>query len=922
MSNRRTLVGGLLGLLFGSVALASGNDATVVPLAGKWGFRLDPTKEGITQRWFASALPERINLPGSTDEAGFGTNNLREPNLDHLSRLVEYTGAAWYQREIIISADWHGKRVALFLERCHWETQVWLDEQHIGAQDSLCAPHLYDLGTTVTPGKHRLTILVDNNVKHFLGPFASAISEETQTDWNGIIGRIELRATDPVWIHDMQVLPDTERRVAKIHLVISNATAEAVSGHVTLAVRGQTRVSPQTLPFSTSQAGGTIEVELPMGERVRLWDEFSPSLYTLTASLSAQGRAGSFSDLRRIEFGMRSLGIAGKRFTFNRRPIMLRGTLECCIFPLTGYPPMEEAAWARIFGICRSYGLNHMRFHSWCPPEAAFAAADRAGFLLQVEAPRANVGADPARDSFISAEVGRILAAYGNHPSFAMLCLGNELDDSTVAHNRELVSRCRREDPRHFYTASTAWGHVSEDEYRIINTGRGIQGPQTEHDLRYVVATQAVPVVYHEIGQWAVFPNFAETGKYTGVLRPRNFELVRKKLTEAGMADQAAAFTRASGLFSVLLYKEEIELMLRTPGNAGLQLLDIHDYPGTGTALVGMLDAFWDSKGLTTPEVFRRYCGPTVPLLRMKKRTFTNSETFNAEAEVCHFGEKPLVNVSAWWQIEDDRGHQVASGGFPKQTIVTGGSTALGSISVSLAEVRVPKRLTVTVAIKGTTVANDWQFWVYPDSPPPVARKDVRVSRAWDAPTIDALAAGQKVLLLIPPTAVPKSRKVPGRFTPVFWSPIWFKEQGGNMGLLCDPTHPALAGFPSEPHSNWQWYHLIANSCAIILDGTPSGFRPVVQVIDDFSRNRKLGNLFEARVGKGRLMVCSIDLPALQDRPEGRQLLRSLYAYTGSGAFQPKQTLDLQALNQIFTPLPEPAGLEKAVLRIKAAANR
>ena len=232
---------------------------------------------------------------------------------------------------------------------------------------------------------------------------------------------------------------------------------------------------------------------------------------------------------------------------------------------------MDEAAWDRIFAICRSHGLNHMRFHSWCPPEAAFAAADRAGFLLQVEAPRANVGADPARDRFIAAEVDRILATYGNHPSFAMLCLGNELEESTLPHNRELVSRCRSQDSRHFYTASTAWAHVPEDQFISTPDGRGIHGPKTDHDVRHVLAAHAVPVVYHEIGQWAVFPNLAEVAKYTGVLRPRNFELVRATLTAAGMADQAEAFTRASGLFSVLLYKEEIELMLRTPGIAGFE---------------------------------------------------------------------------------------------------------------------------------------------------------------------------------------------------------------------------------------------------------------------------------------------------------------------------------------------------------------
>ena len=68
----------------------------------------------------------------------------------------------------------------------------------------------------------------------------------------------------------------------------------------------------------------------------------------------------------------------------------------------------------------KSYGLNHIRFHSWCPPEAAFAAADLEGIMIQAEGPQANVpaGADPARDAFIEAEFKRMVDTYGNHPSF------------------------------------------------------------------------------------------------------------------------------------------------------------------------------------------------------------------------------------------------------------------------------------------------------------------------------------------------------------------------------------------------------------------------------------------------------------------------------------------------------------------------
>ena len=627
----------------GSIAAQPRDSAPdgVRSLAGTWQFQLDPKDRGRQEKWFQQELPERCRLPGSTDENGFGTRNLRKPNYDYLSRIVEYVGPAWYQREVEVPAAWQGKRITLLLERCHWETQVWIDGRHAGMRDSLCVPHVYDLTALLPPGKHRLSIRVDNSLKYDMGGAAHSTSEQTQTNWNGIVGRIELRATDLVWIDDVQVYPDVEKRVAKIRLAIGNLTGKPVTGEVVLhASVGDPTSQWQTarVSFSVVQRRAMVEAELPIINTVAVWDEFAPRLYTLTASLQARAGDRSFTDRRTMPLGLRKLGVAeNKQFTLNGRKIFLRGTLECCIFPLTGYPPTDVDSWLRILRIAKSYGLNHLRFHSWCPPEAAFAPADQMGFLFHVEAPQwvGNVGRVPDRDRFIEEEVRRILDTYGNHPSFGLFCLGNELSGDT-SFLQKVLKDCKHRDPRHLYTPSTAWSFGPEDEYRVMVV-RGLRGPGTDHDFRAEIAKQKVPVVSHEIGQWTVYPNLEEIKKYTGVLRPRNFELVRDDLARRGMIGQAADFTRATGLLMVLLYKEEIEVLLRTPNHAGFQLLDLHDFPGQGTALVGTLDPFWDSKGLITPEGFRRFCGPTVPLLRMKKRTYTTDEVFAAEAEIAAF---------------------------------------------------------------------------------------------------------------------------------------------------------------------------------------------------------------------------------------------------------------------------------------------
>ncbi len=876
-----------------------------VSLAGPWRFRRDNQNVGVTQKWFA-ALPasfagkDKIRLPGTTDEAKAGLPNPKPPTLDGLYRPNVYTGAAWYQRDVEIPAAWRGKRLTLLLERVRWVSQAWLDGRPIGnPQDSLVAPHVYDLGIGVAPGKHVLTIRVDNTAKLNLGTFVSALFGGTPTDMNGIVGRLELQATDPVAIRDVQVYPDVERKTARVRVQIANATGKP--GHGTLRVRALTldsqEVAAKTTGIAWDENRGDAEVELPLGDDVKLWDEFAPNLYRLSAALQGDG----FGSERTVTFGMRQVGVKGTQITINGRPIFIRGTLECAVFPLTGYPPTDVAWWQRVCRIIKSYGLNALRFHSWCPPDAAFAAADIEGIMIQAEGPQANVnaGEDAACDAFTQQELLRIVRTYGQHPSFCLMTLGNEYggNDLLLSH---WVDMLMKEDPRRLYSSASC-GQTTKNRQFTVAAVRGIRGPGTDHDFGERIAKVDRPLISHEIGQWPFFPSFSEMKKYTGVLQPRNFEIVRNSLQAKGMLDLAPQFYETWGKQAVLLYKEEIEVLLRTPNHAGFELLDLHDYPSQGTAIVGPLDAFWDSKGFVTPEQHRRYCGPTVPLLRMKKRTFTADEAFEATTDVAHFGPRDLAGGQPQWSIRDSQGREIAAGKLATLTIPTGKLTPLGGIHTSLANAAAPCKLTVTVSLGGTPFANDWDIWVYPaarEVPEPVG---VAVCRQWND-AHRALAEGKTVAFF--PREMKFAHALPGRFLPVFWSPIWFPDQKPNtMGVLCDPRHPALAQFPTENHTNWQWWDLLQNSCSISLDDTPVDFRPIVQIMDNFVRNQRLGNLLEARVGKGRLLACTINLAdGLEQRPAARQLLASLTAYLASDKFQPAHELTLDALDALFAP--------------------
>ena len=892
--------------IIASIGVAKQASTSLQPLslAGQWRFSLDPNHEGVRKQYFNRELPGRISLPGSTDEAKMGMPNPDKPTLDGLYRLYVYEGPAWYQRDIEIPAAWRGKQISLFLERTHWVSAVWIDDKLVGSQDSLIAPHVYGLGMSLAPGRHRLTICVDNTLKINLGRFVSINYSGTQTNWNGIIGRLELRAQDPVSIADVEVYPDVDRKLAKVNVVVANVTGQPASGRLTLQASGAPgvdKIPACTVSFTTAKSRMVVTAELPMGKNVRLWDEFSPALYELTVSMTAKSANQTFTDRQRVTFGMRTFATRGTQFTINGRTVFLRGTLECAIFPLTGYPPTDVPSWQRIFRIIKSYGLNLMRFHSWCPPDAAFTAADLEGVMLQAEGPQANIpaGVDKQRNAFTGEELLRIVRTYGNHPSFCLMTLGNEYggDDAVLSH---WVDMLIKEDPRHLYSSASSAQVTANRQFTESGRPRGVRGPGTDIDFRSAITQEDRPHIGHEIGQWTFYPNLDEAKKYTGVLAAKNFDLVQDDLAAKHLLDLAPRFVQATGQHAALLYKEEIEILMRTPGLAGFSLLDLHDYPGQGTALIGLLDPFWDSKGIVSPEAHSRYCGATVPLLRMKKRTFTTSETFTADAEVAHFGPTDLENAQPVWSIRDEKGREIASGSLRPLTIPTGKLVSLGAFSISLANVPAPAKLKVTVSLRGTEFANNWNIWVYPSGASATPPGDVVITRNWDDAK-SALANGKKVLLF--PSVVNPTQSLRGSFLPVFWSPIWFPQQQPNtMGILCDPKHPALAQFPTDFYSNWQWYDLLQNSRTVNLNDTPASFRPIVEVIDNFARNGKLGNLFEARVGEGSLLVCTMDLPGMAERsPAAMQLLRSLYDYAGSTSFAPAEELGTPLLDKLLS---------------------
>ncbi len=926
-------------------------------LSGTWKFQLDPGEAGMDEKWFLEEFDDSVRLPGTTDENRKGIFKDERAD-DRLSRVWYWVGAAWYQKEVDIPEDWDGKKVRLLLERTK-DSHVWVNDVHCGYDNTLSAPQYFDVSKAIRPGKNTITVLVDNSRLPPVGP-AHAVDERTQTNWNGIVGRIELQATDPVWIDEVQAFPDIKNNSVRIRLNVGNITDQVANGELVVNAESWNTANPvrfkthrEKMPEITDDS--VIEFTYDFDSEAPLWDEFDPALIKLSLNLSAVAGDIKYNSSKQVDFGMREFTREGQHLLNNGERVFLRGRLDCANFPLTGYAPMDRESWLEMFRNFRSYGINHWRFHSWFPPGEALMAADMVGVYLQPELPNKRSGMDSrsmaeeeirkmrnidylevdasiinmSLREYLQREAELIFKYFGNHPSFVMFTLGNELGRNQAMY--DLVAYFQEIDPRKLYAQGSNNMHwnlslAEGDDFWVTGKTDGdspVRGssysfdyikPHIEHrppstlvDYSKSIEHVPVPVIGHETGQFQVSPDFNEIPKFTGVTRARNYEIFRDRLEKANMLDQADDFVKASGKLAVICYREDIEAALRTPDFGGFQLLDLMDFPGQGTAPVGILNVFMESKGLITPGEWSQFCSEVVPLLRMEKYTWTNDEQFTGDIEIAHYGKEDFADAVVSWELASENGDIHHSGQLMMPNIARGGVVEIGEISFPLSMAESAQKLQIVISIDGTYYKNDYDIWVYPATVDTSIPEDIMVSERFDSKTRRHLENGGKAIIFPDHERLPYS--IAGAFQTDFWCwPMFVRaaiSRGiepapGSLGFMCDPDSPLLAHFPTEFHSNWQWWQLVKNSRPIILDDTPADYRPMIQTIDNFARNHKLGMIFETRYGEGSALICAIDLPNLQEHPEARQLYYSLLQYADSDDFAPEKKIDRDILNKIL----------------------
>lgn len=874
-------------------------------------------------------------LPGTTDENKLGDGKHPTHVTSQLTRTYPYSGIVEYEKDVEIPSQMEGKRLTLFMERTKPST-LWIDGDSIGTLGHIYAPHCYLL-PALTSGSHHIKIRIDNSATSVPSEIqgSHAWTDGTQTNWNGILGDFYIEATPQTYLNQVQVYPSVKEK--KAHVNVSIYSTANQSGVVTLAAKAwntnqKHRLQDIEKEVSLNKGENKIELVLDMGDRMQTWSEFHPALYALNVTLATnEGIDNMVTD-----FGMRDFTTEKTQFSINGFKTFLRGKHDACVFPLTGYAPMDVKSWQKVFRIAKSYGINYYRCHSYTPPRAAFVAADIEGIYFQPELPLwGAISPDNHRlNEFLQNEAYMTLDYLGNHPSFTMLALGNELGGD-LDLMRSWLKGFREHDNRHLYSFGSnnflGWGGAQEGEDFLttcrVGGGEGYtthvrssfafvdaeQGgllnntrPNTRADYAVAIAKSPRPVISHETGQFQIYPDYKEIAKYTGVLHPYNLEIFRDRLNENGLQNQIDAFHQASGRFAIECYKADIEYGLRTAGLGGFQMLDLQDFPGQGTALVGILDAFMDSKGIVTPETFRGFCGPVVPLALMDTYCYSNKEELNIGLALSNY-EENAWSEALCWRLESLNDHvNFVREGKVEAHVEQGKVMQVGELKSALAEIDKPTQLRLTLTT--SNYHNYYNLWVYPDRTPE-SNEGILTCQSLDAEAKKILDKGGKVLLIPDHKAIEK-QSVGGLFTPDYWNYAMFKSISENAGrevspgtlsLLMDEKHPLFRQFPTECHSNWQWWSIVRNARPLILNATRHEYKPLIQVVDNVERNHKLGLLFEFAVDKGKVLVCMSNLEAIRDTPEGQQFSNSILSYMKLGEFSPTERITSQQLHQILT---------------------
>ena len=883
-----------------------------INLEGTWELGLGKKEEAF--------INQKVYLPGTLDEQGKnieGVPKSKPGETMYLTPEYHYEGYAVYERDFEISFR-ANETVLFFMERTR-AAKVWVNNQFIGQDNLLTVSQEFDITQAVIQGKNRITVEVENlfeqmPAKPVIGSHMA--TAHTQTNWNGIVGKIGIRILPEISMDTIRIYPDIEKKSIRINvnMIQNTCILQSVCWEVCVCKGVDKKIRMVIPPGKTK-----VVLEYELGGDYQTWDEFRPDMYEVNILL----HTNIGSQKRTLNIGMRNFQVSAdsRHFMINGKVIFIRSEANCAVFPKTGYAPMKQEEWEHLFKVYKSYGINYVRFHSWCPPDAAFCAADRLGIYMQPELCEWTFETFDSDDdyAYYTREALSIDRAYGNHPSYVALTWGNELRSHKRERMSELCRYMRQIAPDRLYAeGSNVWyGEegvntdcdfvMAQGNYKAKWRGAyaGNHGfinecpPNTLSDYNEDLKDIPIPVISFEVGQFQVYPDYDEIDKYTGNLRPNNLRIFKKSLENSGLAGYDAKFQEATGQLSQLCYREEIEAALRTDKLAGISLLGIQDFSGQGTALVGMINAFGEPKKFSNPAKFKQFFNCVVPLLKLEKRTFRQREKIQAEIVIANYGagslDKPVLIC-----VTDSDGHDVFDEVISSPMVGQGRVESIGNLCfIPEKESDNSYKLTIMILVEETEYANEYELWVYPNVDNNESDKECIV-RVLDDNVRKRLGQGEKLIYFPELTQAGIPGSVKSSFMSDFWCWIMFKkwDQHGTMGMLIEAEHKLFEKMQVDEYTNYPWWHLLKNSRSVILDGL--GIQPVIRMVDNIHRNHSMGLLFEVNCGNGSLLICSLNILDKLKQPEAAWMLHCMLNYVTSGKMNPSAEIPFQKLSLLF----------------------
>lgn len=864
----------------------------IMDLNGSWEFRLDPGSVGERERWYSQEVSfgDRISVPGCWQAQAFGKRSgiLRNG----------YSGPAWYRRTVQVPASWSGARVMLKVGGALRIAELFVNGERIGTHDGMSAPFSFDVAHSIKTGSPNVIAIKVTNPGRQPGDSPDKQSGHQPTgmlnyigNWGGIYGPVALEATGQVWVDQVSVRSDISSSTVWIRVTIRNGGDDGFRG----AVRATVGADMKSVPVEIAP-GQSVDQDIDVRiANARLWSPDDPYLYTAAISV----RSGD-TEVDGVEqgFGMRQITTRGNILLLNGKPLYLRGYGDDNVEVLTGVPPASKQIYLDRLRLARSFGFNAVRFHSMTPVREYFEAADEVGLLVLSELPIAYTQYLLPNREFLRNELTSIILAHRNHPSWLSLAMGNEfnltwLKDETA--RQEFLDTIRE-----FYTLAKS---LMPDRIVMSNDGFDMEPTDMVSTGRRVA--QGHPTIRHEFGAYyCSLPDVSLIPAFTGVMEPAWLAQKQRWVEENGLTKEYPAYVKNSQRLVQSGRKYQIEAARHDPDVTGYEYWLITDYPGgTGEGdswEEGWFDYFWHPKGVT-PEEAREINGTVLPLIDAGpgQRTLWADQVKKITVSVSNYGDHDLTGDVGSWRITSG-GRVIGQGRLTRASAPAGKISALGVVELPGIAGRDARKLELAVDVDGHR--NSWEFWSYPrsDSANEIQSQVAAggqwrgpgPSDLWIAPVLDGtvlnhLVNGGRLWL-----ALNKESRL-----------SYFPASGGALGTVVE-QHPAFDGLPHPGYADLQFFSMMEHATPFELDPLPAilpivgGVRTRAAFLSKAKDLSRVGYVFEAKVGSGRLLVTTLRIADLlnDDHPEAVYLFDRLLRYCRSDRFEPGQDIAPEAL--------------------------